>query len=204
MKDTNNITNSDLAALVGARICHDLISPIGAASNGLELVEMQSSGVTDESRLVADCISDSSAKLQFFRLAFGAADNDTTIPPGNVERIAAGFLASTRISLNWSAPIGETRLVSKIICLAILCLQSALPEGGTIEVSRSTDVWSCCGTGQPLNCNGSAWNVLDGGANRITSPRDVHFAVLADLARARARLIKTEQADSVELKFIVL
>jgi histidine phosphotransferase ChpT len=81
----------DLAALVSSRICHDLISPIGAINNGLELLNMSgASPVGPEMQLICDNVKSASARIRFFRIAFGAASddpvvrNEVTDPNGNV------------------------------------------------------------------------------------------------------------------------
>ena len=69
MADSEN----DLAALIGSRICHDLISPIGAINNGLELVAMSGDVMSQEMELIAQSVENASARIRFFRVAFGSA-----------------------------------------------------------------------------------------------------------------------------------
>jgi histidine phosphotransferase ChpT len=63
----------DLAALIGSRICHDLISPIGAIGNGVELLLMEASGKGPELSLISESVAAANARIRFFRVAFGAA-----------------------------------------------------------------------------------------------------------------------------------
>jgi histidine phosphotransferase ChpT len=65
---------ADLAALVGARICHDLISPIGAIGNGMELLALSGVPPSPELELIEDSLRNAMARVQFFRIAFGAAE----------------------------------------------------------------------------------------------------------------------------------
>ena len=62
---------TDLAALLGSRICHDLISPIGAIGNGVELLMMEGGTPSPELVLIAESVAAANARIRFFRLAFG-------------------------------------------------------------------------------------------------------------------------------------
>ena len=67
-------TELDLAALISSRICHDLISPIGAINNGLELLGMSGQSLdTPEMSLINESVQNASARIRFFRIAYGAA-----------------------------------------------------------------------------------------------------------------------------------
>ena len=66
-------TNVNLSALIGSRICHDLISPIGAINNGLELLGMSGNTPGPEMELIHDSVGNASARIRYFRVAFGAA-----------------------------------------------------------------------------------------------------------------------------------
>jgi len=79
----------DLNALVGSRICHDLISPIGAIGNGVELLQMESAAQGPELALISESVTNANARIRFFRIAFGAAGRDQRIGRSEV----AGILA---------------------------------------------------------------------------------------------------------------
>jgi len=129
----------DLAALLCSRVCHDVISPVGAIINGLEVLDGEEDA---EMRAVAmDLIRKSavsaSARLQFCRLAFGAAGSlGAAIDTGDAETVARGLLGNDRTALLW---IGARRLAPKNIVklLLNLCLIAAasVPRGGTITVT---------------------------------------------------------------------
>ena len=67
----------DLAALIGSRICHDLISPIGAIGNGVELMMMDGTAKTPELALIAESVANANARIRYFRVAFGSAGADS-------------------------------------------------------------------------------------------------------------------------------
>jgi len=135
---TPSLAPLDLAALLSSRICHDVISPVGAIVNGLEVLE----GEDDpEMRSIAmDLIKKSaisaSARLQFCRLAFGAAGSlGASVDTGDAENVARGLLGNDRTTLRWNA---QRRLAPKnaVKLLLNLCLivAGAAPRGGIIDV----------------------------------------------------------------------
>jgi histidine phosphotransferase ChpT len=135
---TVTIAALDLATLLCSRVCHDVISPVGAIMNGLEVLDSERD---EDMRAVAmDLIKKSaisaSARLQFCRLAFGAAGSLTAaIDTGDAENVARTLIANDRTTLRWN---GERRLVRKnaVKLLLNLCLiaASAIPRGGVISV----------------------------------------------------------------------
>src|SRR6202166_2626692 len=97
----------DLAALLCSRVCHDLISPTGAIVNGLEVYEESRD---EETRTFAlDLIQKSartaSARLQFCRIAFGAAGSaGAQIDLGDAEKVARGLIEDEKVKLTWHVP----------------------------------------------------------------------------------------------------
>jgi histidine phosphotransferase ChpT len=128
----------DLAALLCSRVCHDLISPVGAIVNGLEVLEEEKD---EETRTFAlDLIKKSagtaSAKLQFCRIAFGAAGSvGAQIDLGDAEKIARGFLEDDKTKLAWKLPraLMPKNRVKLLLNLLLIAAQS-IPRGGQISV----------------------------------------------------------------------
>jgi histidine phosphotransferase ChpT len=144
MAEVTELEAQDLAALLCSRVCHDLISPIGAITNGLEVLEEEDS---EEMKAVAlDLIKKSaeqaSAKLQFARLAFGAAGSaGAEIDIADAEKVATGLMAGEKAELGWAAPRAlmaknRVKLLLNVLLLAI----GAVPRGGKIEVTVSEPV----------------------------------------------------------------
>ena len=135
---TNPLPPLDLAALLCSRVCHDVISPVGAIVNGLEVLETEEDkdmrAVAME--LIKKSAAAASARLQFCRLAFGAAGSlSAAIDTGDAENVARGLLANDRTALTWN---GARRLAPKthVKLLLNLCLiaAAAAPRGGEISV----------------------------------------------------------------------
>ena len=80
-------TPLSLATLVGSRICHDLISPVGAIGNGVELIAMGGPINTPELTLISDSVANASARIKFFRIAFGVASPEQTLGAPSVKAI---------------------------------------------------------------------------------------------------------------------
>lgn len=77
----------DLTALLGSRICHDLISPIGAIGNGLELLMMDGSSTSPEMVLISESVAHADARIRFFRVAYGMAQADHRIGKAEVQSV---------------------------------------------------------------------------------------------------------------------
>jgi histidine phosphotransferase ChpT len=129
----------DLAALLCSRVCHDVISPVGAIVNGLEVLEEEKDA--DMRGFALDLIKKSaqtaSARLQFCRLAFGAAGSaGASIDLGDAEQVARGLLADDRTKLEWNAvrallPKNKVKLILNLCLIAA----AAIPRGGVISVT---------------------------------------------------------------------
>jgi len=128
----------DLAALLCSRVCHDVISPVGAIANGLEVLEYEDD---EEMRQIAfDLITQSakaaSAKLQFCRMAFGAAGSmGSLIDMGEAGDVTAMFIGNEKVSLKWNAPRQQSpKSEVKLLLNMVLMAMSSIPRGGDVIV----------------------------------------------------------------------
>ena len=133
----------DLTALVCSRVCHDVISPVGAIVNGLEVLADEKD---DKMREVAlDLIRKSavqaSARLQFARLAFGAAGSaGAQIDLGDAAEVAKGFLVDDRLKIEWNLPrvlLPKNRV--KLLLNLLMIGATAIPRGGMLTVDPIGD-----------------------------------------------------------------
>jgi histidine phosphotransferase ChpT len=192
----------DLAALLCSRVCHDVISPVGAIMNGLEMLDSEQD---EDMRAVAmDLIKKSatsaSARLQFCRLAFGAAGSLTAaIDTGDAENVARGLIANDRTALRWN---GERRLLPKnaVKLLLNLCLiaASAIPRGGVITVEFEgegealTMKIEAAGTNARLPHAAAAF--LSAGAVETVDGHSIQPYYATLLARECGKMIRTSTA----------
>src|SRR5262245_1002855 len=132
------IGDLELAALISSRICHDVISPVGAIANGLEMLdEEQDQNMRDQAMsLIRKSAYQASAKLQFARLAFGAAGSaGAEIDLRDAEKVARDFVQSPKHNLVWQGPPvtlpkNKVKLLLNLVALGVV----ALPRGGTVSV----------------------------------------------------------------------
>jgi histidine phosphotransferase ChpT len=133
----------DLAALLCSRVCHDVISPVGAIVNGLEVLEDEKDAEmrTFAMDLIKKSARTASARLQFCRLAFGAAGSaGAAIDTGDAENVARGLIADDRTKLDWNAPrILLPKNKVKLILNMCLIAAAAIPRGGVITVTIAHD-----------------------------------------------------------------
>lgn len=184
----------DIAGLVGARICHDLISPIGAISNGVELLTLTETAVTPELQLINDSVAGASAKVKFLRVAFGYASAEQTMGPAEIRTILKEAEAGRRLRYDWTLEEAATRSEVRCAFLGLLCLQSAMPMGGTVTIQSSGGVWTLFGQTETLKMESGLWSALVGqGAFDDLSPSDVHFALLPHAARDLGRRVHAAQ-----------
>jgi histidine phosphotransferase ChpT len=131
------LSGPDLAALLCSRVCHDVISPVGAINNGLELLD---EGGTDEDALdlIRTSALNASVRLKFARLAFGASGSvGASIDTGEAEKAAKDFAqAEKKVEVSWSGPraiVAKNRV--KMLLNLFLVSYSSIPRGGSIDVT---------------------------------------------------------------------
>lgn len=194
----------DLNALLGSRICHDLISPIGAISNGIELLLLDGGGPTAELALIVDAVANANARIRFFRVAFGASgSSEQRIARSEVTGILADLTRGGRMTIDWQTPTDLSRREVKLAFLALQCLESALPHGGAITAEKGETRWSLRADATRLIIEPDLWEILSNpaAAPEISANR-VHFALLRDeLARQHRRLTIEIRDSGIKMSF---
>jgi len=128
----------DLAALLCSRICHDLISPVGAIVNGLEVLaeEKDEETKTFALDLIKRSAGTASAKLQFCRIAFGAAGSaGAQIDLGDAEALTRGFFEDDKTKVAWNLPrafLPKNRV--KLLLNLLLIAGQTIPRGGRLTI----------------------------------------------------------------------
>jgi len=184
----------DLAALLCSRVCHDLISPVGAIANGLEVME---EGKDEEtSKFAMDLIKKSartaSAKLQFCRIAFGAAGSaGAQIDTGDAEKVTRGLMEDEKTRVSWNLPrvlLAKNRV--KLLLNMMLLAAQAIPRGGqlTVDPVGEGDTVGFKVTSTGTNAKVPIHPAVAGGRLGRASDRcPCHPAVLHGLARQELR-----------------
>ncbi len=200
----------DLAALVASRICHDVISPVGAIANGLELLgEEQDEAMREQALdLIRNSAQQASAKLQFARLAFGAAGSaGAEIDLRDAEKVARGFVELGKHQLSWQGPVAalpkdRVKLLLNLIALSM----NALPRGGTVAVTISPDVtaarFEVRAKGEPARLNEGVVTELSGGNGHDIDSHTIQPHYAGRVARAASMRIDAS-LDGPDVVFAV-
>jgi histidine phosphotransferase ChpT len=143
MTQTDEIEALELAALLCSRVCHDVISPVGAITNGLEVLEDEDDAEMQRHAmvLIQKSATQASSKLQFARLAFGAAGSaGASLDLNDAREVAEGFVSHEKAEMSWDGPAAVMpKDLVKLLLNMILIALAAIPRGGKIHVSISGD-----------------------------------------------------------------
>ncbi|MGJ8624425.1 MAG: histidine phosphotransferase family protein [Yoonia sp.] len=193
----------DLAALVGSRICHDLISPIGAIGNGVELLSLTDGDTGAEMDLISESVQNASARIRYFRIAFGAASEEQMIGRSEVLSILSANARGGRTNYIWQIEGDQQRRLVRAALLMLQALEAALPLGGDIQVYKDTDDWVMRAEGPRLTVECDLWdNLLSPRPGFQHTAAQVQFALLPGvLAEAGRHLRFRAEPDHLLARF---
>ena len=182
----------DLAGLIGSRLCHDLVSPLGAIGNGLELLQMTGGGDGPELDLIRESYLNATAKLQFCRIAFGTG-GERPVALADMARLATDPRRGTRAAIRWAAEGDAPRAQVRLVFLLLLCAEAAVPAGGDLTVDRNEDGWAVCASAAAVRVEPTLWRCLQGGSpgGEIDGGR-IQFALAPLAAQAAGFALKVE------------
>jgi len=126
--------------LLASKLCHDLVSPVSAINNGVELIEDIGGGVVDEAmKLIGDSAAHASRRLRLFRLAYGRAGSEENLAVKDARQIAEQYLSAGKVGLAWPEDQpGETlaakRGFLKVILNMLILSEETLAYGGTVSL----------------------------------------------------------------------
>ena len=182
MNDQTPHSPQTLAELISSRLCHDLVNPLGAIGNGVELIEMTGSARGPEMELIRDAVRDAQARLRFLRIAFGGAGPTQIISAREAKATAQAPWQGARLKTVWAAADDLPRLRVKLGYLMLLCAETALPMGGEVSLSQDSSRQLRLDALAPrVTLDPALWSVLHFGmpaANRLLRPSEAQFAAL--------------------------
>ncbi|MDO5614499.1 MAG: histidine phosphotransferase family protein [Paracoccus sp. (in: a-proteobacteria)] len=187
-----------LSAMVGSRLCHDLVSPLGAIGNGLELLQMSGEfsgiGKSPEVQLIAESVDAARARIQAFRMAFGAAPADQRVSQPDLARVLDGMSKQGRVRITLEAEGDLPRIEGRMILLAIMCFETAMPWGGRVLAVRAGQRWRLMAEANRMKPDNALWSWLGGDAvgQTLPAPSEVQFPLLAECAREAQRPLTWE------------
>jgi histidine phosphotransferase ChpT len=133
----------EFSALLVSRVCHDLVGPLGAVVNGLEVLEDERDAAmrADALKIVTSSAAQALARLQFMRIAFGAAGSaGAELDLGEVNRLVAGLLEGGKVVFDWASPhVNWPKDWAKLLMNTALIAADCLPRGGTVRVEIGED-----------------------------------------------------------------
>jgi histidine phosphotransferase ChpT len=143
-----DVSELRLAELLSSKLCHDLISPIGAINNGLEFLEEDSSDMLEEAtKLIGNSARQAADRLAYFRLSLGAGGATGTVEFNMVLDLVEKLAVEKKVEIIWTGV--ETYLhsnvsipISKLILNLALIAFDCLPRGGKIEISLANNTES--------------------------------------------------------------
>ncbi|KAA0582349.1 hypothetical protein FZ983_07650 [Azospirillum sp. B21] len=210
--------------LLASKLCHDLVSPVGAIRNGLELIEeMQededgggaggglAGGFLGEAvKLIDHSSGQADRRLRVFRLAYGVAGRDQK-GFGDARNAAAGYLEGGRTRLDWPERVphdmtAQRRGVVKLVLNLILLADEALTHGGLVSVAADGDETAgritVTAAGRPGTLNPDAAAALAGtAASDALTPRTIHAYLAGRLAESDGFRIAAATESSERLVF---
>lgn len=175
-----NARPKNLEALLGSRICHDLISPIGAIGNGLELLALTTAADGPEMAMIQESVDNAQARIRYYRVAYGTGSSGQYLSRQEISDVISGIYGGSRLSVTWVADGDVLRDEAKLIFLLLQCTEMAMAYGGTIDVSRSENGWTLNCEAKKLRDLGPLWGLLTGdGDGEDLTPAQIQFALAA-------------------------
>jgi histidine phosphotransferase ChpT len=210
MTEPTALGDPELAALVSSRICHDVINPVSAIANGLEMLDEEPDQSMREAAmdLIRKSAVQASAKLQFARLAFGAAGSSgAEIDLRDAEKVARDFIGTTgKHQVAWQGPAvtlpkNKVKLLLNLVALGAV----ALPRGGTIAVEIAGQApqvnFMVKATGEPAKLTDQVKSLLMGANGVAVDAHSIQPYYARRVATAAGMTVTAEVRDGVvELK----
>ncbi len=187
--------HSDMVALVGSRICHDLISPLGAIGNGLELLQMMGTGNSPEMALVSDSVETAAIRVKLFRLAFGAATRGQLVGAEEV-RAHAARIGQGRIVSQWEVSGNVDRMTAKLGLLLLLCAETLMPFGGEVRIDGDAEHLLLTASASRLRDSTDLLDQLTDAAAPLPQAAEVHFPLARIAAADLGRTISVSRTEA--------
>jgi histidine phosphotransferase ChpT len=187
----------DLTALIASRICHDLISPIGAIGNGVELLSMEPGAQSPEMTLLSESVANATARIRFFRICFGAAGPDQRIARSEVISVLTDLSRGGRVSYAWTSPADLSRREVRLALLLLQCVETALAYGGKVAVTCDDTGWVILAEASRLKVDPALWAVLTASHPPVEiAAGQVHFALVPEELARQGRKLVTEISET--------
>jgi histidine phosphotransferase ChpT len=131
--------------LLLSKTCHDLVSPVSAINNGVELIEDIGGSVVDEAmKLIGNSAGQASRRLRLFRMAYGRAGSEDAIPTKDVKQTAEQYISGGKVTLAWADELPGEALAQqkgylKVMLNLVILAEEVLAYGGLVTVRPVTE-----------------------------------------------------------------
>ncbi len=191
--------SEDLSALVSSRICHDLISPVGAIGNGLELLLMTHNprDFGPEFGLIQESVDKASAQIRLYRVAFGKAEAESKVSGSEIMKALDVCYDEGRVQVRAQLPRELLRADVKCALLALMCVERGLRRGGDVEIRVDGTDWT-------LDIIGDVVSLPVEGSRQpdCNDPAEIQKVLLPDALRTAGRRLQVERnPDRTLLRF---
>ena len=202
-----------LVELVAARLCHDLVGPIGAIANGAELLGDGGALDVEVVALIGESARRASRRLQIYRVAYGtAASLSSSHRLDEARRLVQALLEDqASVTLDWPAPDAAIesaagRLAIKVTLVLVLIALELLPRGGTIAIHHAAPrpgriAFEITARGTPARLPEELQSVFNSGTINLATPKAVPALLALRLARAADGSLTVEASGGEVVKF---
>lgn len=175
--------------LLISKICHDLVSPVGAVNNGIEFMQdMGAEGFNDGIGLIEHSAKQASVRLQLFRMAYGAGGSDAKVSGKMIYETFQAYIADEKSSMDWDLmnampdhdlPAGFLKTLLNLMVFA----HESLPKGGVIKVDMQGDNMVVTGTGDMIKPKEDSVEAFNGTLSvEDLSPKSIHGFITREFA----------------------
>jgi histidine phosphotransferase ChpT len=167
--------------LLISKICHDLVSPIGAVNNGIEfMADMGGEGMEDGIGLIEHSAKQASVKLQLFRMCYGAGGSDAKMTGKIIYETFQNYIADSKVKMDWDLmnampdqdlPMGFLKTLLNMMVFAF----DSLPRGGVVKVDMMDTHMCVVGIGDMVKPKDDSVDAFEGGVSMDDlSPKSIH------------------------------
>jgi histidine phosphotransferase ChpT len=190
-----------IAELLAARLCHELVSPIGAVANGLEILEDEPNFAADAGALIALSARQASRRLQFYRLAYGAT---TPLEEALTRKSVAEFFAEGKVDFTWRFTALPPAW-GKLACNLVLVAAEALPRGGKVALEPAAGgLFAVTAQGEGAKLGEPVLALLGGPIrHELLTPRTIQAAFTALLAARDGMTIGVQPRAANDFALVV-
>lgn len=185
-----------------SKICHDLVSPVGAVNNGIEfLSDMGADGLQDGLSLIEHSAKQASVRLQLFRMCYGAGGSDAKTTGKMIYETFQNYVADTKCTMVWDLmnDIPDDDLPAgymKTLLNMMVFVQECLPKGGTVTITMADGQMHVTGKGDLIKPKDGAVEAVNGSVPvDDLSPKSVHGYITRAYAELFGLDLKLKESD---------